>query len=56
MRAEVSLAVVADTEARLSVLAPVLADVVGAGNVTEVRTETAEAFSVAATVVPPAPA
>ena len=55
MRAEIAVATVSDTEERLAVLAPVLADVVDAGNVTEVRTETAEAFAVAATVVPPAP-
>ena len=46
MRAEISLAVITDTEARLAVLAPVLADVVEAGNVTEVRTEVGETFSV----------
>ncbi len=53
MRAEISLAVVADSDERLALLAPVLADVVEAGHVTEVRTETAETFSVRATVVPP---
>jgi valyl-tRNA synthetase len=53
MRAEVALAVITDTAARLEVLAPVLADVVEAGNVTEVRTEVGETFSVTATVVPP---
>ncbi len=44
-----------DTAERLALLAPVLADVVEAGNVTEMRTEVAEEFSVEATVVPPAP-
>jgi hypothetical protein len=53
MRAEISVAVVADTAARLEVLASVLSDVVAAGNVTEVRTEVADEFSVDATVVAP---
>ena len=53
MRAEVAVAVVADTAARLEVLGSVLSDVVAAGNVTEVRTEVAEEFSVDATVVAP---
>ena len=55
MRAEIAVATVSDTEERLAVLAPVLGDVVDAGNVTEIRTETAGSFAVAATVVPPAP-
>ena len=54
MRAEIATAVVRDTAERLALLAPVLADVVEAGNVTEMRTEVAEEFSVEATVVPPA--
>jgi valyl-tRNA synthetase len=53
MRAEISVAVVADTAARLEVLGSVLSDVVAAGNVTEVRTEVADEFSVDATVVAP---
>ena len=55
MRAEIATAVVRDTAERLALLAPVLADVVEAGNVTEMRTEVAEEFSVVASVVPPAP-
>ena len=55
MRAEIAVAVVSDTDERLALLAPVLADVVDAGNVTEVRTEPAAVFAVAATVVPPTP-
>ena len=43
---------VRDTAERLALLAPVLADVVEAGNVTEMRTEVAEEFSVEATAVP----
>jgi valyl-tRNA synthetase len=53
MRAEISVAVVSDTATRLEVLASVLSDVVAAGNVTEVRTEVADEFSVDATVVAP---
>jgi valyl-tRNA synthetase len=53
MRAEVAVAVVHDTEQRLSVLDTVMSDVVAAGNVTEVRTQIADAFSVDATVVAP---
>jgi hypothetical protein len=53
MRAEISLAVVRDTAERLELLGTVLADVVEAGNVAELRTEVTETFSVEATVVPP---
>ncbi len=55
MRAEIAVATVSDTEQRLALLGTVLADVVDAGNVTEIRTEPAGSFAVAATVVPPAP-
>ena len=54
MRAEIATAVVRDTAARLELLAPVLADVVEAGSVTEMRTEVADEFSVEATVALPA--
>jgi valyl-tRNA synthetase len=53
MRAQISLAVVRDSAERLELLGTVLADVVEAGNVAELRTEVAETFSVEATVVPP---
>jgi valyl-tRNA synthetase len=53
MRAEITSAVVRDTSERLALLAPVLADVVEAGNVTGMRTEVAEELSVEATVAPP---
>ncbi len=56
MRAGVELAVVADTDARLALFDSVRDDVVGAGNVAEVRTEVAEAFAVTATITPPPPA
>jgi valyl-tRNA synthetase len=53
MRAAISVAVVRDTAERLELLGSVLADVVEAGNVAELRTEVAETISVEATVVPP---
>ncbi len=56
MRAGVELLVVADTETRLALFDSVRDDVVGAGNVAEVRTEIADAFSVTAAITPPPPA
>ncbi len=53
MRAEVSLALITDTSERLELLAGVVDDVVATGNVTVLRTQPGDGFTVEATVIPP---